>query len=180
MKICKKCKSKNNNENKFCSVCGTNIEDVDSEEEVVVCSVCGGMKKNNYRFCIYCGSFFKDQKPKENLESDVQIITTQTQEKENTEVNSLAQLSFLLGIISLCSIILPLGVPFSVVLSLFGLATGIIAIIRKPNILRKKSIQGIIISTTVFVISITIFCVAGPILDIIIAYFQNYSSMNSL
>ena len=103
MKICNKCNAENKDINNFCIECGENIQDIEIiEDKKIVCPVCGEEKKDNYFFCSKCGNVLDVEKAKE-----VENVNESTWEKpveeviEDKNVNSLAKLSFLLGLISL-------------------------------------------------------------------------------
>jgi len=131
------------------------------------CTNCGKQNDDHNKFCIACGKPFKTI-----------VVSQQRAVKVDKEVNSLAQVSFLLGLISLLAFFMPAMMPFAIVLSIFAIVTGIIALIRKPKISRKKAIFGIVFATIALVLSIVLFV----FIDVIIAYLkyflQSYCNLN--
>lgn len=131
------------------------------------CTYCEHLNNDDSQFCVKCGSKFDIQK---NIEQPKKV--------EIEEVNSLATVSLILGLICAGCLIVPMGLPFGVVISLFAIVTGIVSIVRKPKIARNKAIFGIVAGSIVFVLCIIIFIVAGPVIEMLKEYLTNYCLNN--
>lgn len=114
----------------------------------------------------------------ENCENNYQNDCVSSVKKENQiQVNTLANASFLLGVISIGCFIF-LGIPFGLVISLFAITTGVISLIRKPKINAKKAILGIIFGAIVLTISIVLFIIIDPLMEFLKNYISSYCASN--
>lgn len=149
------------------------------------CTYCGQQNNDASQFCVNCGSKFETQgiinqtneeqlyevKVEENVVKEASLI--------KKEENSLATVSLILGLISIGCLLIFTMIPFGTVISLFALTTGIIAIVRKPKIAKQKAIFGIIAGSIVFILCIVIFIVAGPVIEMVKEFLNNYCHSNS-
>ena len=147
------------------------------------CIFCGHLNNDNSQFCVNCGNKLEYRETideKVDVEVKQEIVESVVKKDINNEVyskveeNSLATVALILGLISLGCLIAPMGLSFAVVISLFAITVGIVSIIRKPNIARKKSILGIVMGCVALVISVVVFIVAGPVIEIVKEYLQSY------
>jgi len=144
------------------------------------CNFCGYPNNEENQFCVSCGRQF---------ESEINILknSNENKETENTvyqplpkkETNSLATVSFILTLISFGCIIMPIGLPFAIVISLFSISTGIIALIRKPKISKGKTLFGIIGGSIALILCIVIFIVAGPLIELLKDYLKQFCKVYS-
>ena len=177
MKICNNCNNQNHDDNNFCIFCGKPLEQKETKDlaEIKYCTYCGHENEKDNLFCVKCGHNIVVKKIEKKQEEPVEIQNEVIEKKED---NSLARLSSILGIISLCAIFAPIGIPFSIVIALFGMVTGIVAIIRKPQIHRKKAIRGIILSFIALTLSVVILIIAGPVIDSLKEFLENSCFFN--
>lgn len=141
------------------------------------CIFCGQENDDKNKFCIKCGYKFEneDTSPKNNEEETTEKVDVLSPINNK---NSLANVALILGIISGGCLFVPIGLPFAVVISLFAITTGIVSLIRKPKIEKTKAILGIVIGAVALLLSIIIFIVAGPVIEILKEYIQSYCKSN--
>ena len=185
MKICENCKTENKDTSKYCINCGNNIEEAEIfvEKNAIYCPNCGYEKKDDYFFCSKCGSILDVTKAKK-IEEKKESSWTKPEEKiENDKVeekeNSLAKLSSILGLISLIAFFVPVGLPFSIVISLFAITIGIVSLIRKPKVDSKKAIRGIILSSIAFVLSVAVLVCMKDVVSYLSEMIESYCFANS-
>mgnify|MGYP003296782807 CR=1 FL=1 len=142
------------------------------------CEKCGKENIDENKFCISCGQKFENNIQEENVEEV--IAEEENYNVENVslykpkEVNTLANLSFILGIISIGCFGVPVGLPFGIVISLFAITTGIISLVRKRKINTTKAILGLVFGSVTLIVSIIMFIVIGPIIDFIKELISTY------
>ena len=186
MKICENCKTENKDTSKYCINCGNNIEEAEIfvEKNAIYCPNCGYEKKDDYFFCSKCGSILDVAKAK-NVEEAKKTSWDQTEDvKEVIEVktnntNSLAKLTSILGLISLIAFFVPIGLPFSIVISLFAIAIGIVSLIRKPKVDSNKAIRGIILASISFVLSVVVLVCMKDVIAYLSEMIESYCFANS-
>ncbi len=78
--ICPKCKTEHNEANKFCPKCGSPLEKIYKQDEIVVPDICPYCKKKiekNYKYCIGCGTKVEPVQTLPNAKSGIAINKTE-------------------------------------------------------------------------------------------------------
>lgn len=141
------------------------------------CEKCGKENIDENKYCVRCGQQLNNDIQENNIE---EVVVEENYNIENVSsdnhkgVNTVANLSFILGIISIGCLGVPMGIPFGIVISLFAITTGIVSLVRKRNINTKKAILGLVFGSVTLIISIILFIVIGPIIDYIKELISNY------
>ncbi len=191
---CPHCDKQISDDSKFCMFCGGEIVEKEPEEEIeetisIKCSKCGAEVRKDALFCPVCGNKLVEEKifcprcGKENsYDANYCVVCNYSLERhkkrtipqENqlvpaVKANKKMEPSVILGIISICVVIITCMIPFAS--SIAGIILGIIGLTKalksetgeSKNIATTLNIIGIIINIVAMILVIVMFREIGNI-----------------